>query len=115
MNIDREVAEKVFGFIKEGPAPDHWKCDAKYSYTNNHGEKGCCLDCNLKPYSTNIEHAMEVEAEMFRRGLSIWMTHDYHTGYNVWFEHESGANFQECSSESLPEAICKAALAALEE
>jgi len=61
--------------------------------------------------STSIAHAMEVEAKMFRRGQQVNIIRGQPSGvFRVWF---TGHKVK--SSESLPEAICRAALAALEE
>ena len=62
--------------------------------------------------STNITHAMEVEAEMFRHG---WNAHHHHfmNKWSVEYWHPKKLSV-EGESESLPEAICAASLKALE-
>lgn len=109
MNIDREVAEKVMGWMNVAESTDG------LGGKKLHGQPaGGPWYAEVPPYSTNIEHAMEVEAEMRKRGYYIDME-GLPWGWDVTFNTSEDIGDSTISSGSLPEAICKAALAALEE
>jgi len=114
MNLDREIAERVMGW-REWTAPDKTKWwgskEEDMVYPISHPTDGIYRD-SFRP-STNIQHAMEVEAEMFRRGLTIVIVRQDNGSFDVAFEYE-GMDGNWLNSKSLQEAICRAALAALE-
>lgn len=99
MNLDREIAEKVMG----------WGIGIDIMYRDAHGMPVMHPD-KFQP-STNIAHAMEVEAEMFRRGFQFELWHEPAGYYRAEFYKSESTG--KARSESLPEAICRAALAAL--
>jgi len=103
MNLDREIAEKVMGWTGVVWNPSgHWMGSPKGG-----GWK------QIPKYSKSIARAMEVEAEMFRRGLTIVIVRQDNGSFDVAFEYE-GMDGNWLNSKSLQEAICRAALAALE-
>jgi hypothetical protein len=108
MDINREIAEKVMGwnYVIDGLASD----EAIPTYEDS--------DVNFKYIATNwnpevnISHAMEVEAEMFRRGFYIRPQRGNDGAFYVGFTRR-GEWTPVQKSESLPEAICLAALNAV--
>jgi len=83
MNLDKEIALKLFN------------------------DESMLWSRDFRP-STSIKHAMEVESEMFRRGYTITIVRYLDGGFGVEFKSGAVEMFK-----SLPEAICRAALAAL--
>jgi len=113
MNLDREIAEKVMGYeISDSPVSG-----IGYVVTAPDGGR-TMIHLPFEP-STNIQHAMEVEAEMFRRGFDISHFHhnkekDTEWEWEAMFTKNNWVKSDQFGK-SLPEAICRAALAALEE
>ena len=104
----------MFGYVKEGPAPKHWKCGAEFSYTNAEGATECCLKCSLKPYSSNIKHAMEVDAEMLRQKY-LHVIERFRDGRECVRYYKNAINdwpVGKATADTLEEAICLAALEA---
>lgn len=113
MTIDREIAEKVMGWIMSTGSVDP-ESDLVWVDANKNEIAYLCSDWSP---STNIQHAMEVEAEMCRKGYRINIQHFDPDGSWIVFFAKYTSNLDEARwehiSESLPEAICLAALAAL--
>jgi len=103
MSMDREIAEKVFGFEYVIHTEDGYRKDY---YKEPNGSKRSLIECH---FSTEINYAMEVEAEMFRRFGAVTFMHTRSGWMVVIYGHNSAV------AESLPEAICKAALAVREQ
>jgi len=109
MNLNREIAEKIFGYeITEYVSEEH--PDGYY--------KGKIFGLKDEPisnipilgYSTNIKHAMEVEAEMYRQGFSIIISRYYDNGdYCVEFDKSDII----VRDKALSKAICLASLEAI--
>ena len=107
MNIDKDIARKVMGWTKipggcwMKPLPERGNDLCTY------------VSGNWTP-STNIKHAMEVEAEMFRQGLFIQMDRSDSGRYSVFFYCEKTDEYPGAAgADNLPEAICLAALKAV--
>ncbi len=97
-DIDKETAEKVMG----------WKVDDLGTFDKN----GVWENIDDWLPSTNIEHAMEVEAEMFKRGFVIMIDHEIGGQFEVSF-FAGDCSKPDAVADILPEAICKAALKAI--
>ena len=113
MNKDREVAELVMGWEVgrfDDPIPED-DYDAYFDSGRN-------FKYRLKDFKpkTNINHAMEVEAEMFSRGYSIELRHGQnerdrrYEWYAVFLK--AGHRYYAFGA-TLEEAICLAALRAV--
>ena len=117
MDINREIAEKVMGWklfeSKRSIALNEW-CAPNKKTKGITGTFARMVE-DFTP-STKINHAMEVEAEMFRRGYESLINHFYNQKGGEWFHISyDGPNGErgENTNKSLPEAICLAALEAL--
>jgi len=114
MNLDREIAEKVMGW-RTGRLGTQSKMDPEDR--GYYGGKLSNYGFPIKEWrpSKQIMQAMEVEAEMFRRRFEIFISRhgaSFEVGFYKIGHHNTVSDVME---ESLPEAICRAALAALEE
>ncbi len=105
-NIDKRIAKEVMGWTvvrreyhDDGTSALWWadKMDNNKHFNNS-----------FEP-STNITHALEVEAEMFRRGIRILIGRKEDGTFHVQFRGNG------IVADTLPETICLAALKAMEE
>ena len=115
MNIDREIAEKVMKLNPAEPTIDSEKWgNNEYWYDQKNNILTVWQNGGrIWSPSTNIKHAMEVEAEMFRRGYETSIHHDELFGWEAQFIF-SGREISHVNEiDTLPEAICLAALEAL--
>lgn len=112
--LDAEVATKVMGAI----LPQAW---ADPSVGPSHGDPGG-YQIGVKPYSSDIAAAMEVVEKMGKQGFQASMVYglkietrveDNDRAWWVQFADLSCVEF-EAESDSLPEAICLAALKAIQ-
>jgi len=111
MNLDREIAEKVMGWKLR---VQHDPLDRDDIFSAYDMPDGTYRTLGMWEPSINIQHAMEVEAEMFKLGYEISINREEDGDYEVGFYSEA-MNYFPVHDKSLPEAICRAALAALEE
>ncbi len=125
--MDALIAERVMKI-----APRAWdegtrcpECGDKMRWC---GERSRCTTCSewrygpYREYSTEIAAAWEVVEQMQQRGyvFSVWCRNDeqtalYHGRWGADFERETPFSFPvKASAETPAEAICRAALAAVE-
>lgn len=92
-DLDAQIATRVMGYCRV-PNATWWRKDGR--------------DYTLVPrYSTEIESAMEVVEKMRERGEYVVITAGGKQNWTVWFQD----NDEAFHHESLPRAICLAAIA----
>lgn len=116
--LDASVAEKVMGWVHNGSCPEMLcRSDMDDWWTAPGDPKPTCGPCHNLPshYSTEIETAWLVVEQMRRRGFHLELLSP-----NAWVEgKEWGVGFckddvdAEAIGDTAPEAICRAALEAV--
>ena len=104
MDIDREIAEKVMGWVRVLDGHDD-----RYAPKDDPNAYAASYDWSP---STNIKHAMAVEAEMFKRGELMEAKHEEHGSWSIIFRSRTQSRVYGIA-DTLPEAICLAALEAV--
>ena len=115
MDIDREVAEKVFGW-KKTEIPKHWICDSKEAYETHQGYK-LCVNCQGIPnFSSDISEAFNVIEHMRTLGYICDLHHFARNkdGSYMWeciFDTEGPSMYDHHGTNNNPSmAVCIAAL-----
>ena len=114
MNTDKEVAEKILGYksIKR-QAVGFMSGVMEHLYED---KEGALIPVGNFTPKTNIDHAMEVEAEMFNRGYSIELRHGQNERdrrYECYAVFLKAGHRYYAFGATLGEAICLAALRAV--
>lgn len=114
MSLDGDIARQVFGYYRDGMRPG--------PFTDWHepdcGGPGLCRpECGftIRSYSTDISAAMKVVEKLRAVGWSFACTlYEGKLPY-ASFCKQTAASSKNAEGQSLPEAICRAALQALDE
>ena len=115
--LDLLITEKILGW-KRSDSPAFWKCGAKFALMDRQGYK-ICPKCQVYGYSTEIERAWEVVEKMMAKGYNYTIRGNFEGNGKHWcgFDHQNWADsnpiFQSPLCNTLPMAICKAALIAV--
>jgi hypothetical protein len=103
--LDRAVAERVMG----NTLPEVW---SDPTVGPSHGDPGG-YRIGVRPYSSSIEAAMQVVEKMRERHWCISILNQFHEGPRWYASFEAVEREAYASDDSLPTAICRAALAAI--
>jgi len=119
--MDLLILEKVMGW-KRVPRPEHWVCSATFGLENAGGDS-CCPVCQLPSYSEaySMEASWMVVEKMMAKGYNYTIRGNFEGNGKHWcgFDHQEWADsnplFKSPLCDTLPLAICKAALIAIAE